>query len=94
MVHVIDNYYFDADSNCYTAYEDTLKKDKNNEPIYRTIGYYQTSKQAVEGIAKYMQKKIAGKDENIELSEFVRECEDINIQLRMTLDDIFKAVDF
>ena len=27
MVHVMDNYYFDADSNCYTALEDTLKKE-------------------------------------------------------------------
>lgn len=94
MIHVIDNYYFNADSNCYTAFEDTQKKDKDNNPIYKTLGYYQTSKDAVKGIAKCIHRKLASKDENIELAEYLKECEDVNIQLEMTLEKLFETVDF
>lgn len=96
MVHVMDNYYFDADSNCYTALEDTLKKDKDDKPVYRTIGYYPSAKDAVKGIAKYIHKKLAGNEESssIELSEYIKNCEDVSIKLQTTLDDMFQAVDF
>lgn len=40
MIHIIDDYYVSADSYCYTALINTHKIDKDNNSIYKAIGYY------------------------------------------------------
>lgn len=94
MIHVIDDYYVSADSYCYSALIDTHKSDKDNNPIYKTIGYYQNMKLAVEGIAKYIHRKLASESFELELNEYLKSCEDVNIQLSVILDRIDETITF
>lgn len=53
MIRVNDDYVIKVDSMCYTSMRDRHKTDKNGSPVFDTIGYYSTLKQAVRGIVKY-----------------------------------------
>lgn len=94
MIHVIDDYYVQADTYGYTALLYTNKKDKEGNDSYKTVGYYGNIKLAVEGIAKHMHKNIASKEIDLELNEYLKQCEDINLQLSNILDRIKDTISF
>lgn len=94
MIHILDNYYVSADSYCYTALINTHKKGKDNNIIYKTIGYYQNIKLAVEGIAKYMHRKLASENFELELNEYLKSCKDINDQIENILNKIEDTITF
>ena len=39
MLHVIDNYYAISNNYGYTVARDTGRKDKDENPVYTTLGY-------------------------------------------------------
>lgn len=39
MLHVIDNYYAISNNYGYTVAKDTGRKDKDEKPVYTTLGY-------------------------------------------------------
>ncbi len=87
MIHILDDYYASVDSYCYTLIKDTKTKDKNNKPIYITIGYYSDIKDCIEGLRKYLHKKIAT-EQMIEIKDYLQQCRQINDTLQQTLETI------
>lgn len=94
MIHVIDDYYINADKYQYTAILDTHAIDKDNKIVYSTIGYYQTVKDAVIGISKHLQKKLANTNAVMELNEYLKSCEMLNNQLKEIVDKIEDTIMF
>lgn len=52
MIRVNDKYVIEVDSLNYTAQIDTKKKDKEGNPVRKTIGYYSNIANAMKGIAE------------------------------------------
>ena len=52
MLHVIDNYYAISNNYGYTVAKDTGRKDKDEKPVYTTLGYVGGLKEVIELVCK------------------------------------------
>lgn len=52
MLHVIDNYYAISNNYGYTVVRDTGRKDKDENPVYTTLGYVGGLKEVLELVCK------------------------------------------
>lgn len=79
MLHVIDNYYAISNNYGYTVARDTGRKDKDENPVYTTLGYVGTIKEVVELVCKdKLHNRITEGDMELKQAlEFVREQTDI-----------------
>lgn len=87
MIHVIDNFYIDADKYSYTVKKSTNRVDKEGNPVYEALGYPVTLEDALEFILKYRQKQVVeGKD--LELKECLEMFKKENQKMKEVLDKI------
>ena len=71
MIKVYDNYYINADSNCYTLNE-YVGKNKKDEDTYKTLGYYTTIEDCFRGINKKEIRNYIAKND-IDIKELIEE---------------------
>lgn len=57
MIRIDKNYVILGNARDYTLALDTHSKDKDNDPIYKTLGYYSTVQAALMGLNSYLQHK-------------------------------------
>lgn len=76
MIHVEDEFYIDADVNCYTLRE-AKGKTKKGEPIWTVYGYYSTLREAIRGYKTLRTRKIVNEHENT-LASAIAELEALN----------------
>jgi len=57
MIRVNDNYVIEVDPYNYTPKENLHRTDKNGDPLFKTIGYYNNLRSAVKGVLDYDIKK-------------------------------------
>lgn len=75
MLHVIDNYYAISNNYGYTVVRDTGRKDKEQNPVYTTLGYVGGLKEVLEIVCKdSLHNRITEGDMELKQAlEFVRE---------------------
>ena len=71
MIHIIDDYYVTGGARDYTLLKDTHREDKNGNTAYKTLGYYGSVANAVEGLRKTLCRELTA-EKNMELCEAVR----------------------
>ncbi len=71
MIHIIDDYYVTGGARDYTLLKDTHREDKNGNTVYKTLGYYGSVANAVEGLRKTLCRELTAGN-NMELYEAVR----------------------
>ena len=71
MIHIIDDYYVTGGARDYTLLKDTHREDKNGNTAYKTLGYYGSVANAVEGLRKTLCRELTAGN-NMELYEAVR----------------------
>ena len=57
MIHLINDYVINVDTNNYTLMIDKHKVNKKNEPVYETVGYYTSFASAINGAIASMNKR-------------------------------------
>lgn len=72
MIHVISNYYIDADDDNFTLLQKVkvTPRDKTKEPTekFKLLGYYSTIESCVSALLTHEQQRITGSEE-LELSQ-------------------------
>ena len=58
MIHIIDDYYVTGGARDYTLLKDTHREDKNGNTVYKTLGYYGSVANAVEGLRKTLCREL------------------------------------
>lgn len=67
MVRINDEYVIDVDEMNYTVKIDMHKKNKKGEDVYKTVGYYTTMKNALDGVVNNrIARKLLDKDYSLE----------------------------
>ena len=57
MIQVDKNYVIDIDKYNFTVKIDKHKEDKNGEPVFELVGYYNSFESAIVGVIKSMEKR-------------------------------------
>lgn len=75
MLHVIDNYYAISNNYGYTVARDTGRKDKDENPVYTTLGYVGGLKEVLELVCKdSLHNRITEGDMELkQVLEFIKE---------------------
>lgn len=78
MLHVIDNYYAISNNYGYTVAKDTGRKDKDEKPVYTTLGYVGGLKEVIELVCKdSLHNRITEGDMELKQAlEFIKEQTD------------------
>jgi hypothetical protein len=87
MIHIKDDYYIDADETQFILKEDKHRVDKEGRPIFDSLGYYGTFKQAVSGFLKMEQRGIIANGPDRELDEAFRDMNLLVIELENLLNN-------
>lgn len=77
MIKYNDDYYIDADNNCYMIKQDTHKKDKEGNEIYKTLGYYGSLNGSLKALVRLLVRNNVKEKQydNIESAvEMVQKC--------------------
>lgn len=88
MLHVIDNYYAISNNYGYTVARDTGRKDKDENPVYTTLGYVGGLKEVLELVCKdSLHSRITEGDMELKQAlEFVREQTDRVLKAMVGVD--------
>lgn len=86
MVRLTKDYVVTTDETCYTLlkdmHSDTLDKKtgvlKHN---YKTLGYYSSLENALEGARAYIKRNVIG-DKDLTLGQAIQEMRDINMMFK------------
>lgn len=71
MLHIVEQYYAQANNMGYTVVRDTGNKNKNGQEVYTTLGYVGNIKEVLDLVLKdSVQRKISAG--NIELHECMK----------------------
>lgn len=78
MLHITDNYYAISNNYGYTVARDTGRKNKDESPVYITLGYVGMIKEVVEMVCKdkFHNRIIEGDMELKQALEFIKEQTD------------------
>lgn len=88
MLHVIDNYYAISNNYGYTVARGTGRKDKDENPVYTTLGYVGGLKEVLELVCKdSLHNRITEGDMELKQAlEFVREQTDRVLKAMVGVD--------
>lgn len=86
MIHIKGNYYIDADETQFILKEDKHRVDKEGRPIFDSLGYYGTFKQAVSGFLKMEQRGNIANGPDRELDEAFRDMNLLVLELEELLN--------
>lgn len=87
MLHIVEQYYAQANNMGYTVVRDTGNKNKNGQEIYTTLGYVGSIKEVLDLVLKdSVQRKISSG--NIELYESLQFVKDQTDRIMKSLDGI------
>lgn len=81
MIRINNDYVILGDSKDYTLALDLHRKDKNNQPVYKSLGYYGTVQTALNGLYKHLTKKVVA-EKIMSLQEAAKEFERIAEDLK------------
>lgn len=87
MIHIIDEYYVTGGARDYTLLKDTHREDKNGNTVYKTLGYYGSVANAVEGLRKTLCRELTA-EKNMELYEAVRAFKGIAEELEKATEGL------
>jgi len=77
MIKINEQYYINADTNCYILKERKKIQDENSknygELVYRDLGYYVSLEQLLNGLMKKELRKFIAKDTENSIKDLVAE---------------------
>lgn len=89
MIKLTDNYVIQADDKCYTLAIDTEKDDAKGKRIYKTVGYYNTVAQCIEGCYRDICRKKVG-ETNYNVKEALEAFRKVECALKEIMPKEFK----
>lgn len=83
MIKINDEYYIDADTNCYTLKQVHYAKTKEGEEIRQdlVIGYYATIDIALKGYLKHKSRDIVSKNDFESIDKFLKYIQKLDKEL-------------
>ena len=54
MIKYNEDYYIDADNNCFILKQDVHKVDKDGKELYKVLGYYGSLNATIKGLIKVL----------------------------------------
>ena len=75
MIKVIDRFYINASSNCYTLQEKTTVQDEKSQnygkEIFKDLGYYTTLENCLQGILKTTTREFIAQEQENSIKELL-----------------------